>query len=106
MKRSELIDLLCCFIKEHFTYHYWERASRYSYSTTKFAVFNAYSNFMLHQELCLHFKTDAELLWLITLKDNIINNQIKIMESKSMLPLQSYCLLFDRDGSVIITNKR
>jgi hypothetical protein len=106
MNRSEIIDLLYKFILESFPRYKWKSASKYLYSSTSFARFDTYNDFLLCQELSLYSKSLSELRFIVTLKDQIVNNNIKIMNTHNMLPHTGYGMLFDLEGEIIITNNR
>lgn len=106
MDRFEMIDILYTFITERFDRWHWKSASKYNYYRTKFADYNSYNDFLLCQELTLYSKTYEELLLLMNIKDMIEQNGIKVMDSDRMFPDPSHVVLFDTDGSVIISNEK
>ncbi len=106
MNRSEIIDILYLFIKDHFKECYWKNASGYLYSSSQFGRHTSYNNFLLHQEITLYEKSYDELNILIGIVNMIQQNNIKIMNFNQMHPEDSYCIVFDMDGTTIITSKK
>lgn len=104
MDRFEIIDKLYNFIITRFDMYHWKDASKYNYFRNNFARYDSYNDFKLCQEIILGTKNYDELSSLIVIISMIEN--IKIMDCGHMFPYFSHAILFDTDGSLIITNRR
>ena len=104
MNRYDLIDYLYNFITTTFNYGYWKSASKYNYSSTKFAQYNNYNDFCLVQEMVLNEKSNQELVFLVGIVNNI--NKIKFMNTNNMRPSEAYVIVFETDGSLVIHNEK
>ena len=94
------------FIKERFPKYYWKSASKYSYSTSNYAKFETYEDFLNSQTQAIRLKTPSELKNILILIDIMRGGNIKFMNCDNMFPHKSIFLIFDADGSIIIGNEK